>query len=62
MILTDLNMKMVKIQILNNQNVEFRGPLKSQKKAKNEFTHRNNELYVQEYRDITLTKLGKIKK
>ena len=29
---------------LNNPNVEFRGFLKSQKMAKNEFTHGNNEL------------------
>ena len=29
---------------LNNQNVEFGGPLKTQKMAKNEFTYGNNEL------------------
>ena len=29
---------------LNNQNVEFGGPLKSQKMTKNEFTHGKNEL------------------
>ena len=29
---------------LNNQNFEFGGPLKSQKMAKNEFTHGNNQL------------------
>ena len=29
---------------LNNQNIEFGGRLKSQKVAKNEFTHGNNEL------------------
>ena len=48
---------------LNHQNVEFGGPIKSQKRAKNMKLHRaTTNFYVQEYRDITLnTKLGKIR-
>ena len=60
--MTNLNIKNGQNTELNNQNVEFGGPLRSQQMAKNEFIHGNNELYVQEYRDITLnTKLGKNK-
>ena len=46
---------------LNNQNVEFWGPLRNQKMAKNEFIHRETiNFHVKEYRDVTLnTKLGK---
>ena len=48
---------------LNNQNVEFGGPLKIQKRDKNEFTHmETTNFYVQGYRDTALnTKLGKVK-
>ena len=42
-ILTNLNMKDGQNTDLNNQNVEFRRTLKSQKMANNEFTHENNE-------------------
>ena len=38
---------------LNNQNVQFWGPLKSQKKAKNELTIARTNFYVQEYQDKT---------
>ena len=59
--LTHLNMKNGQNTDLNNKNVEFGGPLQSQKRAKNELTARTN-FYVQEYWDITWnTKLGKLK-
>ena len=52
--LTNLNMKNGQNKDLNNQNVQFWGPLKRQKRAKNELTHsKRTNFYVQEYRDIT---------
>ena len=47
---------------LHNRIVEFEGPLKSQKRAKNELTHGNNELLCSgESRYNLNTKLGKIR-
>ena len=45
----------------NNQNVEFGGSLKSQRAAKNEFTHRNNELLCSRVSRYNLKHKGKLK-
>ena len=55
-------MKNVQNTDLNNQNVQFWGPLKAKKWPRMNLPMTRTNLYVQEYRDITLnTKLGKIK-
>ena len=47
---------------LNNQKVEFEGPLQSQKWPRMNLPRVTTNLYVEEYQDITLnTNLGKIK-